>query len=294
MQIIYFFRHHLIGTHGFFEAKTVGYSGSSNIIEDGASITSSFGSVVAVGENNTFVTIDGIDLVTSFESISAQGQIFANIAIDGISLSTEIESITVNGDGFIVLDPVLSTSSIENIDSSGSALAQSSSNELNSSLGSIAISVDDIELINGITIQTDIEPIFATGNALKNVDGIAAISDFGAVLAEGGGGINADIAINGIALASSLGPVSAQVESPQTFAGGGVKRYPANAFKNSVVKISGITANSSQNTVIAVGSSQINATIMLDNVVSFTQIANINAEGVLSINDEELILLMAA
>jgi hypothetical protein len=31
-----------------------------------------------------------------------------------------------------------------------------------------------------------------------------------------------------------------------------------------------------------------------DNVVSFTQIANINAEGVLSINEEELILLMAA
>jgi len=278
----------------YFEPRTVGYSGESNITQDGEIVTSSFSEVIAVGEQSALIGIEGIDLLTGFETISAEGQIFATIAIDGINLSTEIEPIAVNADGFIVLEPVLSTSSAENVSSSGSGLAESPSNELNSSFGSIAITVDDIELINGITIQSDIEPIFAAGNALKNVDGLDANSDFGTVLANGGESLNSDISINGIGLVSSIGSISAKAENPQTFAGGTVKRYPANAFKNSVVKISGIAANSSQNAVIAVGFSKINATIMLDNVVSFTQIANINAEGVLSINEEEVILLMAA
>ena len=198
----------------------------------------------------------------------------ANNSITGIALSSETEPITVLAD----------------------ATHQETGLSVNTSISDISVLTDSLIELTGLGSIIDYGTLVVTGTTDVSViiGGISLVSELENVTAFAINPVDAEISVTGLGAISSIGSVTANIENPQTFAGGQIKRYPANAFKNSVVKILGITANSSQNAVIAVGSSTINATIMLDNVVSFTQIANINADGVLSINDEELILLMAA
>lgn len=142
------------------------------------------------------------------------------------------------------------------------------------------------------TSQLGISVISGTENVSVVISGIDIVSSFGDAV--GQTSINAETSISGIEATASVGSVTATQESAENWSSGQIKRYPANAFKNSNVKLSGIVAQSSQNDISASGTVQIDATISVNNVVSFTQIANINADGVLSISDEELILLMAA
>ena len=242
----------------------------------------------------TTATVTSQQLTSSFETITATGQQFAEIAVNGIDLSSNFENISSNGFAYTALNSVLANSEFQTITSNGFGNIEVIGNDGISSIGSIAITVSDAESISGITIQTDFEPIVANANSQKLLDGLEIFTDFGVVSADGGNVENATISINGINAIGLIGNVSATSENPQIYSSGQIKRYPANAFKNSRVKLLGIEANFAQNPVVAVGTSKINATIMVGNVVSFTQIANINADGILSISDDELILLMAA
>lgn len=200
------------------------------------------------------------------------------------------------GDANELIDGVTVTVTLDSLAASGDAAYQQSGISVTTSISDVEVLTDSLIELTGLGSVIDYGTVIVTGTTDVSaiIGGISLVSELENVTAFAINPVDAEIAVDGISATSSIGSVTAKIENPQTFAGGAVKRYPANAFKNSVVKISGIAANSSQNEAIATGTTEINATIMLDNVVSFTQIANINAEGVLSINEEELILLMAA
>jgi hypothetical protein len=142
------------------------------------------------------------------------------------------------------------------------------------------------------TAQLGTAIISGTENVSVVISGVDIVSSIENVITQSSE--NAQIAIFGIEAVASVGSVTATQESAETWSSGQIKRYPANAFKNSSVKLSGIVAQSSQNDISASGTVQIDATVALNNVVSFSQVANINADGILSISDDEIILLMAA
>lgn len=198
----------------------------------------------------------------------------ANKTIDG-------ETATVSNNALIAL---------------GDANCQQSGITITTSISDVLLLADSLIEITGFGSVIDYGTVVVTGTEDVSViiGGISLISEFESVIATAIDAINVEIAINGLSVDSSIGSVLAKIENPEIWSTGKIQRYPANAFKNSKVKLLGIEAIFAQNAIVAVGTSEINATIMLDNVVSFTQIANINADGVLSINDEELILLMAA
>ena len=198
----------------------------------------------------------------------------ANKAVDG-------EAATVSNDAVIAL---------------GDASYQESGIEITTSISDVLLLADSLIEITGFGSVIDYGTVVVTGteDVSAIIGGISLISEFESITATVINAVNVEIAINGLSVDSSIGSVLAKIENPEIWSTGKVQRYPANAFKNSRVKLLGIEANFAQNPVVAVGTSKINATIMVGNVVSFTQIANINADGVLSINDEELILLMAA
>ena len=160
----------------------------------------------------------------------------------------------------------------QGVESIGNAYTQTESQEATSSLG--------ISVVTG------------TENCSVIISGIESQSGFESIIANGE--IYATVNISGLALSATINPVTATEISDEIWSSGKIQRYPANAFKNSSVKLSGIVAQNSQNDISASGTIQIDATISLNNVVSFSQIANINADGILSISDEEIILLMAA
>jgi hypothetical protein len=142
------------------------------------------------------------------------------------------------------------------------------------------------------TSQLGTSVISGTENVSVVISGIDIVSSLGDAI--GQVSINVETSVTGIEATASVGSVTATQESAETWSSGQIKRYPANAFKNSSVKLSGIVAQSSQNDISALGTVKIDATVALNNVVSFSQVANINADGILSISDDEIILLMAA
>lgn len=198
----------------------------------------------------------------------------ANKAING-------ETATVSNDALIAL---------------GDASYQESGIEITTSISDVSLLADSLIEITGFGSVIDYGTVVVTGTEDVSViiGGISLISEFESITATVINAVNVEISIDGLSINANIGSVSTKIEMPEIWSTGKVQRYPANAFKNSRVKLLGIEANFAQNPVVAVGISKINATIMVGNVVSFTQIANINADGVLSINDEELILLMAA
>lgn len=178
----------------------------------------------------------------------------------------------------------------------GDASYQESGIEITTSISDVSLLADSLIEITGFGSVIDYGTVVVTGteDVSAIIGGISLISEFESITATVINAVNVEIFIDGLSINANIGSVSTKIEMPEVWSTGKIQRYPANAFKNSRVKLLGIEANFAKNPVVAVGTSKINATIMVGNVVSFTQIANINADGVLSINDEELILLMAA
>ena len=166
--------------------------------------------------------------------------------------------------------------------------------ESSSDNGDLLFSGSAINQLTSIqaTAQLGTAIISGTENVSVVISGVDIVSEIENVITQSSE--NVQIAISGIEASASVGSVTATQESAETWSSGQIKRYPANAFKNSSVKLSGIVAQSSQNDISASGTVQIDATVALNNVVSFSQVANINADGILSISDDEIILLMAA
>lgn len=105
----------------------------------------------------------------------------------------------------------------------------------------------------------------------------------------------AQVEITGVALVSSVGNVSTNAISAEILhLSGNPRRYSATQFKNNVVKIEGIDAKITTGRVSALGVISISGTAVLQNVGLYSEVQTVSADGILSISEDELILLMAA
>jgi hypothetical protein len=105
----------------------------------------------------------------------------------------------------------------------------------------------------------------------------------------------ASVEITGVALVSFVGNVSTNVLDDEIVRlSGNPKRYSANQFKSGNVKLTGIQTKISTGNVKAIGVMSLSVRVALQNVGLSAQIPTILANGVLSISDEEFLLLMAA
>lgn len=101
--------------------------------------------------------------------------------------------------------------------------------------------------------------------------------------------------VEGQQLTSYIGEISATADNPVTWSSSGqIKRYPSNQFVSATAKIGGASSEFAIGDIQTSATTSINATISLNNVVSFVQASDINASGTLEISEEELILLLAA
>lgn len=182
------------------------------------------------------------------------------------------------------------------VDSSATALQALTGQSSNAAYGEITESGAGIYGISGIDSISSLglAVISGTENVSVIVNGVSAESAYGAIVATGEVPLDAQISIVGITASSSLSSVSVNVLNPETWSSGQINRYPANAFKNSSIQIDGLNTYTSIGDISATGSIHINATAIIDNVVSFAQVESISADGILSISEDELIMLLAA
>ena len=107
--------------------------------------------------------------------------------------------------------------------------------------------------------------------------------------------VNASVQINGIELLSATSNISVKVLNDDILQlSGNPRRYSAAQFKNNVVKIAGINAKITTGRVSALGVISISGTAVLQNVGLYSEVQTVSAEGILSISEDELILLLAA
>ena len=105
----------------------------------------------------------------------------------------------------------------------------------------------------------------------------------------------AQVEITGVALVSAVGIVSTNAISAEILhLSGNPRRYSATQFKNNVVKIEGIDAKITTGRMSALGVISISGTAVLQNVGLYSEVQTVSAEGILSISEDELILLLAA
>lgn len=149
-----------------------------------------------------------------------------------------------------------------------------------------------LKTIEGQSSTSAFGEITESGAGFAETTGIEAIASLGTAIFSGTE--NVSVLISGEEMTANAANISAGIENPVTWSGGKPMRYQANHIKNGKAILLPVSAFVSNNALTASGTTVINATISLNNVVSFVQASDINASGTLEISDEELILLLAA
>jgi hypothetical protein len=168
---------------------------------------------------------------------------------------------------------IVTTSEAESISGTGDAFLDLIGNELNSAIAEIDALGDSNQALSGQELAIELGEVSAT--AVTPVD--------------------ASVQITGVALVSAVGNVSANAISAEILQlSGNPRRYSATQFKNNVVKIQGIGAKITTGRVSALGVISISGTAVLQNVGLYSEVQTVSAEGILSISEDELILLLAA
>lgn len=168
---------------------------------------------------------------------------------------------------------IVTTSEAESISGTGNALSELIGNELNSAISEIDAIADGNQSLVGQDLTVAFGEVIAT--AVTPVD--------------------ASVEITGVALVSAVGNVSASAISAEILQlSGNPRRYSAAQFKNNVVKIQGIDAKITTGRVSALGVISISGTAVLQNVGLYSEVQTVSAKGILSISEDELILLLAA
>jgi hypothetical protein len=168
---------------------------------------------------------------------------------------------------------IVTTSEAESITGTGDAFLDLIGNELNSAIAEIDALGDSNQALSGQELALELGEVSAT--AVTPVD--------------------ASVQITGVALVSAVGNVLANAISAEILQlSGNPRRYSATQFKNNVVKIQGIGAKITTGRVSALGVISISGTAVLQNVGLYSEVQTVSAEGILSISEDELILLLAA
>lgn len=146
-----------------------------------------------------------------------------------------------------------------------------------------------------IQADTEVSEISSIGDAQSELNGIALELAIGEVTASAITPVDAVISISGIQILSFVGNVATNVLNDEIFQlSGNPKRYSANQFKSGNVKLTGIETKISTGNVKAIGVMSLSVRVALESVGLSARIPTISANGVLSISDEEFLLLMAA
>jgi hypothetical protein len=203
------------------------------------------------------------------EPISATG--FAEVQTGGIELSADAGEVLTSGNANKALDGFVATSSAEEISGTGGAVASVNSAELGSEFGTVSVTGDAQSEVNGLELESETGTVIGVGQ----FDGLVSLS--------------------GVELVSSLGDINTSVLNPDIIqVSGGSGRYSPQAFKNGFVKVAGVRTKITLGDVKSFGVVSIAARVNVQSVEMDLQAQTIAAEGILSIGDEELMLLLAA
>lgn len=272
---------------------------------------------------NATITLSGIELTASNLPLPDASTWFdwyyernldfsaeANTECSAVVTTSEVESIDATADANAVCSNVSTTASNlllpdnsawfdfyyeRNLDFSASALTQPEGLQSEAVIETIEAVGDSLLELVGNELNSSIAEIDAVADGNQLLVGQDLTAELGEIVVSVTDQVNASVEITGVALVSFVGNVSTNVLDDEIIRlSGNPKRYSANQFKSGNVKLTGIQTKISTGNVKAIGVMSLSVRVALQNVELSAQIPTILANGVLSISDEEFLLLMAA
>lgn len=248
--------------------------------------------IYAIGEQSAEIQIEGIELNSDFSELLFDAS--SNLTIDGIETFAIADDISITISDSEIVNGIEAVSFSGQATATANAYFEQAGLSTKTDFSEISASADANSNISGNVLNALFDDVLANADSVYVISGNEATTEIGEVTANTIVIVNASTEIDGIEASASIGDISAISESPETWSGGQIKRYPSNQFVSATAKVESLTSKAEIGKVKPNATTIINATISLDNVVSFVQASDINASGTLEISDEELILLLAA
>ncbi len=154
--------------------------------------------------------------------------------------------------------------------------------------GTILLLADTLYSITGIEAESEIGTVNAQINETELVEGQELTSEIEEVTAQA----SASIELGGIETISELGTVTASATGEMVMVPGRISYKKPR--KNGTVTIIGVDLPSELGEILVSGTIIINNVVKIHSIEARLQAKAVQAEGVLNLTDDEIILLMAA
>ena len=237
--------------------------------------------------------MDGNSLDLAIGQIVGLGE--AQVSIQGINLNSEVSEVSSAGDAQFAFDGIELDGTVGDVFALGAAQASAESIQLDTLFSEVSGSGYGQFQLDGSILDFEIAEIYSAGDGQSELNGIILDLEIGEVTATAESSDDAVISISGIQILSFVGNVATNVLNDEIFQlSGNPKRYSANQFKSGNVKLTGIETKISTGNVKAIGVMSLSVRVALETVGLSARMPTISANGVLSISDEEFLLLMAA
>jgi hypothetical protein len=160
--------------------------------------------------------------------------------------------------------------------------------EIQAEQGTIVLSANTLYSITGIEAESEIGTVNAQIDETELVAGQELTSEIEEVTAQA----SASITLSGIEAISELGTVTASATGEMVMVPGRISYKKPR--KNASVTIIGVDLPSELGEILASGTIIINNVVKIHSIEARLQAKAVQAEGVLNLTDDEIILLMAA
>ena len=180
------------------------------------------------------------------------------------------------------------------LQASGGAVKSVEGEQEESSQGALVLSGNALQLVSGQESQSDIGGVQANGDSQTQLQGATAEFSIGTVQTSVITPVSVSVSITGIALNVTLGNVIASEVSAEILRLSGNPIGYSFESTNAITKIATIEAKITASKIVALGTIIQNSTVSLQSVGAVMQSPTLEANGVLDISEEELVLFLMA
>ena len=211
----------------------------------------------------------------------------ATVTVEGIQLSVSNLGLPRSSDWYAWnFDRAIETSGAANYETEGQ--------EAETVASSLDAFGDAFIVVNGITATSETGELNATGTAFTDINGIELQSDIGEVSASVVIPVSATVEITGVQITASITPPTVRVASDEIVRASGVSRRATVQIQDQVVGLLGIKAKIEASELSATGTVVISAVATLNSQNMAINADRLNADGILGISDEELVIFLMA
>lgn len=269
-------------------------NGVANVI--GAQADSFAQSITASGEIYATANVSGVEIQSTAESITAIGQVFAVATVTGAQAETTAAQIEARGtiSNVAVVHGAQADSFAQTVLALGSGVAQITGTEVTSAANEINATGSSAAQVQGSQSEFFAQEISAAGSGVASVDGVQSESSAAEVIAVVSASQDATATVTGAEGLSSAATVKAKAPKPSSYKPGGQIMVRPMRAVDGRARLVAAYAYAIPANIRADGITVINNSVSIPQLELISNPGNVNAKGVLDIEDSDLILLLAA